>query len=480
MTRNALPAAAAMLALTPTLLADQMVRETDRLLAEAAESPDYFAEAVAVHGPVAVIGSPLDDDAGADTGAAYVFNLDATGRWNEGMKLFPASGDAQERAGRAVAVTRTHVFVGAPWSNDGTAINAGAVYVYRYDPEGCPGAGCAPWVLQTTLRAPQPVIGLQFGAALAASGDLLVVGADNGWYDAQAWVFRLDDDGESWSVDGTLDPADAATSGHFGAAVAIHDGRIAVGAPEDGEGAVHVFRSADTGWIETAVLTAPGATGDARFGDTVAIGDGILLAGAPRDDAAGDSAGSAHVYRLTGAGWSHEASLSDEAVQANDQFGAAVALVGETALVGGTRLDGRTGGSGAVIAFDRGAGGAWTAGPMLAASDGSAGDHFGTALATDGKTVLASAPWDDGGRGVAYAMTLPDRATVRGGAEAATGGNPDVDGDGTVGPDDLIAVLADLGVCPDGAPCATDLDGDGVVAIGDVTTLLASWGAPRD
>ena len=138
MTRNALPAAAAMLALTPTLLADQMVRETDRLLAEAAESPDYFAEAVAVHGPVAVIGSPLDDDARADTGAAYVFNLDATGRWNEGMKLFPASGDAQERAGRAVAVTRTHVFVGAPWSNDGTAINAGAVYVYRYDPEDAP------------------------------------------------------------------------------------------------------------------------------------------------------------------------------------------------------------------------------------------------------------------------------------------------------------------------------------------------------
>ncbi len=49
----------------------------------------------------------------------------------------------------------------------------------------------------------------------------------------------------------------------------------------------------------------------------------------------------------------------------------------------------------------------------------------------------------------------------------------DLDGDGTVGITDFLALLASWGPCP--AQCAADLDGDGIVGIQDFLTLLSSW-----
>ncbi len=50
----------------------------------------------------------------------------------------------------------------------------------------------------------------------------------------------------------------------------------------------------------------------------------------------------------------------------------------------------------------------------------------------------------------------------------------DLDGDGSVGVTDMLALLAAWGTDPGGAP---DLDGDGDVAVTDLLTLLAAWGA---
>lgn len=52
----------------------------------------------------------------------------------------------------------------------------------------------------------------------------------------------------------------------------------------------------------------------------------------------------------------------------------------------------------------------------------------------------------------------------------------DVDGSGSVGFDDVIAVLAAWGVCPDGDPCDADVDDSGDVAFGDLIAVLAAFG----
>ena len=50
----------------------------------------------------------------------------------------------------------------------------------------------------------------------------------------------------------------------------------------------------------------------------------------------------------------------------------------------------------------------------------------------------------------------------------------DVDGDGLVGVEDLLLLLADWGNCP--GPCPTDLNNDGTVNVFDLLRLLADWG----
>lgn len=51
---------------------------------------------------------------------------------------------------------------------------------------------------------------------------------------------------------------------------------------------------------------------------------------------------------------------------------------------------------------------------------------------------------------------------------------PDIDGDGLVGPSDLTILLASWGPCPRAA-CPADLTGDGAVDAGDLTILLGAW-----
>ena len=53
----------------------------------------------------------------------------------------------------------------------------------------------------------------------------------------------------------------------------------------------------------------------------------------------------------------------------------------------------------------------------------------------------------------------------------------DLNGDGMVGIEDLLALLKMWGFCPDPPdPCPADLDGDGEVGIIDFLLLLANWG----
>ena len=49
----------------------------------------------------------------------------------------------------------------------------------------------------------------------------------------------------------------------------------------------------------------------------------------------------------------------------------------------------------------------------------------------------------------------------------------DVDGDGAVDVNDVLAVIGDWGPCPG---CGTDTNGDGVVDVNDILYVIAAWG----
>jgi hypothetical protein len=52
----------------------------------------------------------------------------------------------------------------------------------------------------------------------------------------------------------------------------------------------------------------------------------------------------------------------------------------------------------------------------------------------------------------------------------------DLDGDGVVGVNDLLMLLANWGACPPDPPCTGDLDGDGQIGVTDLLQLLSEWG----
>lgn len=129
--------------------------------------------------------------------------------------------------------------------------------------------------------------------------------------------------------------------------------------------------------------------GEARtqFGSALSQHRRVLVVGSPRDGAAGRLAGAAHVYRKRGRHWRRSATLRAADAEADDRFGAAVAVQGRWMVVGAPRADGRVG---AAYVFER-EGGDWTQVARLAPPSPSLG-WFGSAVALDRRRIAVGAP----------------------------------------------------------------------------------------
>jgi hypothetical protein len=231
-----------------------------------------------------------------------------------------------------------------------------------------------------------------------------------------------------------LKPLNTDGGDRFGHSVAISGDTAVVGAyleDSDGmganppfnnnlgdSGAVHVFVRSGGVWTQQAYLKAsnPGA-GD-FFGKSVGISGDTIVAGANYEDSDStgvnsfannnaDQAGAAYVFVRNGQTWSQQAYLKASNTGFNDQFGTAVAVSGDTIVVGAPLEDGGGAGinppsnedataSGAAYVFVR-SGSTWTQQAYLKASNPGANDNFGSAVAIDGNTVVVGAYLEDGG-----------------------------------------------------------------------------------
>ena len=92
--------------------------------------------------------------------------------------------------------------------------------------------------------------------------------------------------------------------------------------------------------------------------------------------------------------WSETQKLLASDGAANDNFGLWVAFNGDTALIGAWNDDDNGVDSGSAYVFSR-TGTTWTQQAKLLASDGQAGDSFGSSVSLSGNTALIGARWDD-------------------------------------------------------------------------------------
>jgi FG-GAP repeat/K319L-like, PKD domain len=152
----------------------------------------------------------------------------------------------------------------------------------------------------------------------------------------------------------------------------------------------------------------PNPDPDDQFGLAVAVANNKILAGAPRDDAGASDAGTAYVF--DGSSGALLLTLANPTPNVNDQFGAAVAAVGNNFLIG---APGANSGAGEAYLFDGGTGALIH---TFSNPSGSADDQFGFAVAALGSNVLIGAPFNDTGAsnsGAAYLFDGNSGALLR-------------------------------------------------------------------
>lgn len=72
---------AMILLLMPARSAAQSQTEVAKLIASDAAADDHFGISVSISGDIAIVGAFLDDDAGSDSGSAYVYRFDGSTWW---------------------------------------------------------------------------------------------------------------------------------------------------------------------------------------------------------------------------------------------------------------------------------------------------------------------------------------------------------------------------------------------------------------
>ncbi len=361
------------------------LEEPPKLTAADGATNDILGWSVSIDGDMAIVGAPFDDDGDAiDSGSAYVF-VRVAGMWRPMQKLTASDATAGDKFGYAVSISGDTAFIGAP-DDDIRGARSGAVYIFRLI-DGV-------WTEHRKFGAFEGAGSDRFGTSVHISGDTAVVGApqtdispelrDTG----SAYVF-----GRTlgvWAERRELTASDAAAGDYFGVSVSVSGGTVIVGASaaDDGEtletGSAYVFVGAGSSWTEEQRLVAPARAAGDLFGGSVSVDGDTAIVGA-REDNVPDrtNPGSAYVFVRTEGVWELEQELIAADTAPADWFGYSVSISGERVIVGAPQTDDRGSQSGSAYVFVRDAG-VWTEETELRAFDAADRDFFGWSVSMSG------------------------------------------------------------------------------------------------
>lgn len=292
--------------------------------------------------------------------------------------------------GDAVAISGDTIVIGAPGEasgrpgdqSDNSTSGSGAVYVYVRDAGG--------WRQQAYLKANRPASQAYFGGSVAISGDTIAIGAS----------------AEQGSVEGLYE-----------------------------SGAVYIFVRQGETWTQQAYLRSANIGGGDQFGNAVALSGNTLVAGAHFEDSnatgvngngadnSASASGAAYIFVREGTAWRQEAYLKasntypSNGPESGTQFGSAVAISGDTVVIGAEREASGASGvngeqndrskehSGAAYVFERWQGN-WSQQAYLKGIPSETYAGFGGAVAISGD-IIAIGAQDHGtsSQGAAYVFT---------------------------------------------------------------------------
>jgi cysteine-rich repeat protein len=239
------------------------------------------------------------------------------------------------------------------------------------------------------------------GGAIALVGEHLHSRVGGGGKVGAAYVFTADEQGVFRQVS-QLRAGDGLNCDLFGTSVAISGATALVGASQQdifnacprmaGPGAAYIFtQDADGRWLQTIKLTPSDGQVASAFGKSVAIEGNIAVVGAPTDaEQDRQSRGAAYVFSKDQRGeWSQLQKIRPERDEEVMRFGYAVALSGDTLVIGAPQSNvGQFENAGASLVFRRIADGTFVRTDRVTAPNGRVSDRFGEAVAVSGAVAV--------------------------------------------------------------------------------------------
>ena len=198
-----------------------------------------------------------------------------------------------------------------------------------------------------------------FGSSVALSDNLLVVGASS--YESNtgaAYIYKIESNGSSTELAKVTNP-DGKNEDHFGISTAVSNNIVAVGTPyadvelngkNHGDlGTVLLFKVEANGNVsKTDTLTPPNYSGNGNhFGNAIAISNGILAIGHPNYHERSPNwydIGIVYIYKISPQGKAvFTAAIKSPFVENYKYFGRSVAMDGDRLLIGSDREKGVSG-----------------------------------------------------------------------------------------------------------------------------------------
>ncbi len=383
----------------------------NQIIKEAANdraADDKYGWSVAISNNYAVVGAPYEDedDAGintkTDAGSAYILE-NVGGVWTQIQKIVASDRQPGDMFGSAVSISGNYIFVAAlNEDDDAGGANpmpaAGSVYVFHF--------GGSKWTQTQKMVAPDRDADDAFGWSVSVSSNFAIISARNEDYDitganplanaGAAYIFS--NVGGTWSFLQKVVAPDRTAIDYFGYSVAMDGNYAVVGAGNSGldlaganpltdAGAAYVYRNNAGTWVYLQKIVASDRAGGANFGLSVAISSDFLIVGAlseNRDAGGGNllvSAGAAYIFNNVAGTWTQTQKLVASDRATTDNFGSAVAISGNYAIVGAMDEDEDMVGlstltdAGSAYVF-KNVSGLWGQQKKLDALDRAAGDFF--------------------------------------------------------------------------------------------------------
>lgn len=264
---------------------------------------------------------------GANTGAAYVYEIQGDGSLGFVTTLTPSYLDADMDYGQSITNNEDFIVIGAPSSDEKGSL-VGAVYIYSKNVEG-------DWVEHQVLYPDRDIAFNQFGFDVSMDGKTLAVGATAqklNYYNTSpgaVYIYRLNQEG-FWEKETMLFHDSGANSDKLGYRVRLSGDFLVAQAFDDDDGGLAsgqvflFYRNADGNWYQIDDL--PNVSASDRIGTGLAIEGNKILVGIPYRDTEGSNGGEVRAYSINttanvwdGIAWSDGSpSVSDVVIFAAD------------------------------------------------------------------------------------------------------------------------------------------------------------------